>query len=96
MANTYKFKLVPLNENQELNYQEPFIGNAQSLALKCRTMVDGLSVTLTHGWFTIKIENQDCTKHIFWDPIQGFLDEEDNPIPRNSKAANIFIKQLVS
>lgn len=96
MANSYAFRIIPLNENQELNYQENFIGDVVALKHKCNIMISGLYSILQHGTFSMKIENADGSKYIYYDTDQGFMDQDFNPIPNNSKAHNMFIKVLIS
>lgn len=68
-------RLIPLNENHELCYQEKFTGTPEEIVTRAKNVIEGLQNLLPAGTFTVKIENFQLSAAIFVTP-DGIFDED--------------------
>lgn len=59
--------LKPLNEKQELNYFEKFVGTPKQIINRSMEIIHGLQSVLKHGDFSVKVRDISSTQTIYLD-----------------------------
>ena len=84
-----KISITPLNEGQELNYNEEFTGTMTELLDRCKSIQVGLQKILTKGSFSVMLTNWD-------DDGKNFIYSDGVIYDENGDKITLFQQKLIA
>lgn len=82
-SDIFEVILTPCNENQSMNYGEPFKGTIKNILFRSWNIVRGLKQLFPHGDFSVMIEDLKYTQTLFVDNENLYNSKNEHICPLN-------------